>query len=281
MKSSYPDVSAYVDFRKYLKDCYEARKSVNPKFSHRFFGKKAGYGSSSYFADVLSGRRSLTATGALRLSRALELAKEEEEYFLQLVNFNQAASLELKNLYYGKLLSRSRIAPDILSRDKYEYFSKWYHAALRELLYFEPCKDDFKALGRKLNPVVPAPQVKKAVALLEKLGMIARDADGFYRQTVALVSTDDLGASLHVENFQTETMKLGIEALERHPAADRDISTLTATLSQESLDKVKVALKELRKCVMVLAEQDQKVDRVVQLNIQLFPLTRFSNRETK
>ncbi len=277
MKPLLPDVGVYTDFRKYLKDCYDVRKAQDPKFSHRFFGKKAGYGSSSYFGDVLSGRRSLTAAGALRLSRALELTKEEEEYFLQLVNFNQAASLELKNLYYAKLLSRSRIAPDILSRDKYEYFSKWYHAALRELLYFEPCKDDFKSLGRKLNPAVPAPQVKKAIILLEKLGMIARDGDGFYRQTAPLVSTDDLGTSLHVENFQVETMRLGIEALERHPAADRDISTLTATLSQDSLDKVKAALKELRKCVMALAEQDQKVDRVIQLNIQLFPLTRNTN----
>src|SRR5690606_33244706 len=134
-------------------------------------------------------------------------------------------------------------------------------------------------LGRKLNPAVPASQVKKAVALLEKLGMIAKDRDGYYRQTVALVSTDDLGASLHVENFQVETMRLGIEALERHPPADRDISTLTATLSQESLAKVKAAFKELRNCVMILAAQDQNVDRVIQLTIQLFPLTRYSTRE--
>jgi uncharacterized protein (TIGR02147 family) len=275
MKSTLPDVGIYTDFRKYLKDCYEARKAQNRKFSHRYFCKKAGYGSSSSFADVVAGRRSLTATGALRLSKALDLNKEEEEFFLHLVDFNQAGSLEVKNLHYAKMLSLGRIKLDVLSRDKYEYFGKWYHAALRELLYFQPCKGDFKALGRKLNPPVPVPQVKKAVALLEKLGMIEKDAEGFYRQTSALVSTDDLGASLHVDNFQAATMKLAIEALERHPMNERDISSLTATLSPESVEKVKGAVRDLRQLVLALAQQDEKVDRVMQLNIQVFPLTRY------
>ena len=274
MKHILPDVSVYSDFRAFLKDCYAMLKTHDPKFSHRYFGKKAGYGSSSYFAEVLSGRRNLTPTGALRLAKALELGKDDQEFFVHLVDFNQAGSLEVKNLHYAKMLAMGRINLAIIARDKYEYFSKWYYAALRELLYFHPWDGDFKALGRKLNPSVPAAQVKKAVHLLEKLGMIHQDASGRYRHSAALISTDDLGASLHVENFQVETMKLGIEALERYPKEERDISTLTATLSRASSEKVKSALRELRQRVMAMAEGDQEVDRVMQLNIQLFPLTR-------
>ncbi len=270
-----PDVSAYMDFRTFLKDCYEDRKRQNPKFSHRYFCKKAGYGSSSAFADILAGRRSLSSTAALRLSRALELNKDEEEYLLHLVSFNQAGSLELKNLHYAKLLAMSKIQLNVISADKYEYFSQWYHAALRELLYFTDFKEDYKSLGRKLNPSVPTAQVKKAIGLLEKLGMIAKDAQGYYRQTANLISSDDLGESLHVENFQTATMKLAMESLDRHAKDARDISTLTATLSAESVEKVRAALKTLRKCVLTLAEQDKNVDRVIQLNIQMFPLTQF------
>jgi uncharacterized protein (TIGR02147 family) len=275
MKPLLPDVSAYTDFRKFLKDCYDAQKKRDPKFSHRYFCKKAGYGSSSAFADIIAGRRTLSAPATLRLARALELSKEEEEYLLHLVNFNQAGSLEVKNLHYAKMLSLSRITLNIISADQYEYFSKWYHAAIREMLYFTPFNGDCKTLGRKLNPSIPAVQVKKAIALLEKLGMVAKDAKGYYHQTAQLISTDSLGASLHVANFQTETMKLAIESLDRHPQEARDISTLTATLSAESLVKVQAAVKTLRQCVMALAEQDQKVDRVIQLNIQMFPLSRY------
>jgi uncharacterized protein (TIGR02147 family) len=274
MKSSLPDVTTYTDFRKFLKDCYDFQKNRDPKFSHRYFCKKAGYGSSSAFADILKGRRNLSAPAALRLARAFDLPKSDEDYLLHLVQFNQADSLEVKNLHYARMLALARISLDVISPDKYEYFSKWYHAALRELIYYTPFNGDFKALGRKLDPSIPAAQAKQSIALLEKLGMIKKDADGYYRQTAALLTADSLGASLHVENFQAETMRLAMESLSRHAPASRDMSTLTATLSADSLEKAKAAIKALRQCILNLAEKDQRVDRVMQLNIQLFPLTR-------
>jgi uncharacterized protein (TIGR02147 family) len=274
MESRLPDVTVYTDFRKFLRDCYDLQKKRDPKFSHRYFGKKAGYVSSSAFADILKGRRNLSALGALRLARAFGLGKSDEEYLLHLVQFNQAGSLEVKNLHYARMLALARIPLDVISPDKYEYFSKWYHAALRELLYFAPCDGDFKALGRRLDPPVPAAKVKQSIALLEKLGMIKKDAEGRFRQTSALLTADSLGESLHVENFQAETMRLAIESLSRHAPEARDMSTLTATLSAESLVKAKAAIKALRQCILALAEKDQHVDRVMQLNIQLFPLTR-------
>lgn len=270
-----PDVTVYLDYRKYLRDCYKAMKDGNAKFSHRYFCRKAGYGSSSAFADILAGRRSLSGAAALRLARSLDLDKDSEEYMLDLVNFNQADSLEMKNLHYAKLLSKGRIRLSQIASDKYEYFSKWYHAAIRELLYFTPFDGDYKALGKKLNPSIPAGLAKKAMVLLEKLGMIAKDSKGRYRQTAQFISTDGIGDSLLVENFQAETMKLAIESLDRHSMEERDMSTLTATLSEESVAKVKTAIKSLRQCVLALAEQDEKVDRVIQLNVQLFPLSRF------
>lgn len=274
MKATLPDVRTYTDYRRFLRDCYDFHKNRDPKFSHRYFCKKAGYGSSSAFADILKGRRNLPASAALRLARAFELAKPDEDYLLHLVQFNQAESLEVKNLHYARMLSMARISIDVISPDKYEYFGKWYHAALRELLYFAPCDGDFKALGRRLDPPVPAAQVKQSIALLAKLGMIKKDADGYYRQTSALITADSLGESLHVENFQAETMRLAMESLSRHAPASRDMSTLTATLSADSLVKAKAAIKALRQCILALAEKDQHVDRVMQLNIQLFPLTR-------
>jgi len=279
MKSKTPqllpeDLLRYDDFKKLLKDRYERLKLQDPKFSHRYFCTKAGYGSSSAFSDVLSGRRKLAKAAALRLAKALQFSRGEEEFFLHLVDFNQADSLEEKNLHYTQLLALKGIRVEILSPEKYEYFSQWYHAALRELLYFHSCDGDFAALGRRLNPAVPAAKVRKAVLLMERLGLLAKDASGKYRQTSKLISTDDTGSSLHVENFQAATIQLAREALDRHPRQARDISTVTATLSERSLEKVKAAIKTLRQTVLTLAEQDEEVDRVYQLNIQLFPLSR-------
>jgi len=69
-------------------------------------------------------------------------------------------------------------------------------------------------------------------------------------------------------------MRLAMESLSRHAPESRDMSTLTAIFLAESLIKVKAAIKALRQCILAMAEKDQHVDRVMQLNIQLFPLTR-------
>lgn len=268
------DIRAFKDFRQFIQARYRELKELDPKFSHRYFCRRAGYSSTGAFADLVNGRRNLTPTGALKLAKALHLNRADEEFFLTLVGFNQSGSLEEKNLHYAKLLAYRRIRPDRLSPDRYEYFSKWYHAALRELLYFHPFHGDYKELGRRLDPSLPASTTRKAIATLERLGMIARDVDGRYRQTSKIVSSEDAGESLHVDNFQAETMRLAIDALDRVPRAKRDFSTLTATLSEESLEKVKAALSVLRSTVLTLAEQDEKVDRVYQLNLQLFPLSK-------
>jgi uncharacterized protein (TIGR02147 family) len=274
-----PDLFTYDDYRRYLKDFYQARKSHDPKFSHRYLAGKIGYGSSGAIADILAGRKNLASAAALRLARALGLGRDEEEFFLHLVSFNQSGTLEEKNLHYAKILSMKRLNLNLIAPEKLEYFSKWYHAALRELLYFHPCKDDFKSLGKKLSPAVPEKDVKKALLLMEKLGMVVRDDRGYFRQSAKLISTPDFGGSLLVDNFQMAMMKLAVEALDRHPRERRDFSTLTVTLSEKSLDAVKTAMKALRQCILGLAEKDEAVDRVYQVNMQMFPLTEYEGEK--
>lgn len=268
-----PDLFAYDNYRRYLRDYYQERKAKEKKFSHRYLARKLGYGSSGAIADILAGRKNMTPSSALRMARSLGFTRPEEEFFLHLVAFNQAGSLEERNLHYAKILTMARLKLDVISPEKYEYFSKWYLAALRELLYFHPCKGDFKALGRKLDPPIPALAARKGVELLEKLGLVERDPQGYYRQTAGMLSTPEIGASLHIDNFQAATLKLALESLDRHPRERRDFSTLTLTLSETSFDQARTALKAVRQCLLGLAEKDAKVDRVYQLNIQLFPLS--------
>ncbi len=274
MESTLLNIHTYDDYRKFLKDRYQELRDRNPKYSHRYLCHKVGFGSTSTLADIFAGRRNLSTTMALKIAHVLQLKKPDEEYFLQFVEFNQAGSLEEKNLHYAKMIALIGVKMDIISPEKFEYFGKWYYTALRELLYFFPCQGDFKALGNKLNPSIPAAQVRKAILLMEKLGIVVKDSQGYYRQSAKILTNNDFSGSLHVDNYQKATMQLAIEALDHHTKDNRDMSTLTATLSLESLEKVKISLKDLRKTVLALAEQDEKVDRVYQLNIQLFPLTR-------
>ena len=68
------NVFAYYNYRKYLQDYYENRKSIYRYFSYRSFAKKAGYTSSGLYLDLVKGRKSLTPQMVPKFIAALGLS---------------------------------------------------------------------------------------------------------------------------------------------------------------------------------------------------------------
>ncbi|HKP95782.1 MAG TPA: TIGR02147 family protein [Fibrobacteria bacterium] len=268
-----PDIFNYTDFRKYLSDLYRELKAKDPKYSHRYMSMKMGYGSAGFFADVIAGRKNLTGALPLKLSRFLGLKKDDEEYFINLVLFNQAATMDEKNRYYEKLMGVTRIEVKILEAEKFRYFSQWFYTAVRELLSFHSFRGDFRALGKKLDPPITPVQARQAVEFLLEIGLLRLDADGAYRPTDALISTGEGFASLNVANFQRAFLDLAREGLDRHPSEERDYSTLSLPLAKDDLPRARLAIAKLRSYLMALSEKSKAPDRVYHFNFQAFPLT--------
>jgi uncharacterized protein (TIGR02147 family) len=273
MPAARVDIFRFVDFRLYLRSFYEAEKSNNPKFSQRFIQQKVGASSSGWFADVIQNRIQLSGTHFLRLSRLLELEPHEEEYFDTMVRFSQAGTFEEKNKYYAKLLSFKELQVDLVDRDGFEYFSHWYHAAIRELLFLIDFKGDFSALARKLSPPIRTEDARRSVRLLEKLGFIKKDAQGCLRPTTAILKKDPTFKSIYLGNFLKSNISLAVEALDRFDKEERDISALTLTLSDDDLQTAKAEIKLLRKKLLQMSEKSEKRNRVYQCNFQIFPVS--------
>jgi uncharacterized protein (TIGR02147 family) len=269
------NIFQYANYRQFLVDFYKTQKTKDKKYSHRYFSNKIGLNSTGFFSDVLHGKRNLTTTLILKFARVLELKCDEQDYFENLVNFNQAETIEEKNNYYSKLLALRKVSINIIGRDQYEFYKEWYYSAIRELLNFYDFKDDYSALAKKMNPSIRPEQAKKAIKTLDKLGIIKKDKNGYYRQTSSLISTGEEFESMNVCNFQISMIALAKEALNRHPREHRDISSLTLTFSENSFIKARAELDVVRKRLLGLAEKDKKVDRVYQINLQTFPLTKF------
>jgi len=266
---------SYTNYRLFLQDYYAEQKALDSKYSHRYFADRIGIHSTGFFSDVLQGKRNLTAPLILKFANGLKLKKNEQDYFENLVHFNQAESHEEKNHYYARLLSQKKVDVNVLGKNQYEFYREWYYSAIRELLNFYAFKGDYAALAKKLNPSIRPEQAKKAIKILEKLGLIKQDKSGRYQQTSAIISTGEEFRPMNVWNFQSATMELAKEALSRHPKENRDISTVILTLSAHSVKQAKIELDVVRKRLLALAEQDKNVDRVVQINMQLFPLSKF------
>lgn len=268
-----PSVYDYTDFRLFLKAYYEGQKKSNPAFSYRYFALRAKINSSGLFKNVVDGKRSLGRGLIVRFAEAMRLGKKEAEYFENLVHFNEAATIEEKRIFFERMLALRKPDTVLLHAGQFEFYSRWYYTAVRELIGIIPCKGDFAALGRALNPPIRPDQAEKAIKVLESLGLIARDADGRYRQTQAQLTTGPEVASLQVANYQVACMELAKDAIDRHDPDVRDLSTLTLSLSAAGFEAFKEEIVSFRKKLLAMERKFPGPDRIYQLNTQFFPLS--------
>jgi uncharacterized protein (TIGR02147 family) len=263
----------YTDYRQYLKDYYEEQKAKLPAFSYRYFAKKAGFNSSGLYKDIVDGRTGITRGMILRFSRAMKLAKKQEEYFETMVYFNEARTIEEKKLYFERMLRYYHSKAYKVDAALYEYYSKWYYVAVRELLAVGNFSEDCAAIAQSLNPAISPDQAKKAIDVLKKLGLIRKDARGNYKAAEKILTTGPNVKALCIASFQKSMMDMAKEALDRHPVENRNISTVTFSVSGETFDEIKAELDACRKRILGMIDRSSGEDRVCQLNMQLFPLS--------
>lgn len=264
----------YTDYRKYLLDYYHDQKQRSKVFSYRYFARKAGINSIGLYKDIIEGKRHLGRSLVIRFSQAIGHSAKEAEYFENMVFFNEADSLEEKKVYFERMMTSYQSKAHRIEGDKYEFFSKWYYVAVREVLSYFKFKDDYRSLANAISPPIRPDQAEKAIKLLSKIGLIRQDEQGNYKRVENVISTGDELRALTVANFQKEMMDLGKEALERHSYDMRDISTLTLSIDKPTFERMKEEVIALRKKFLNMAVQVENADCVYQLNCQFFPLSR-------
>jgi uncharacterized protein (TIGR02147 family) len=268
------DIFLYTDFRKYLYDFYEAEKKRNPHFSHRYIAQKVGFSSSGFFSKIIQGKTNISNELALRFADFLKLKKNEADYFGLLVLFNQAKSHADKKRWFEKIVAFSKSKVKIVEVSQYKFFEKWYYVAIRELMAFFAFKGDYKQLAKMMDPPISPSQAKKAIRLLEHLDLIKKDENGVYSLSDVLISTGYDAKTVAINNFQLATLDLAKESIDRFRKEERDISTLTLSFSRELYETIHERLKGFRREILELVKNDPgRVDRVYQVNFQIFPLS--------
>jgi uncharacterized protein (TIGR02147 family) len=267
------DVFRYLDYRRYLADYYQAKKARG--FSYRAFSRAAGLGAPNYLKLVVDGQRNLTAAMAARFAAACGLSGESADYFTQLVEFNQARSVEQRNRCYARLVAFGRYRRSHkLEVAQAAYHSSWYTPAIRELAVSPQFREDPEWLADVLWPKIRPLEARQALDTLIELGLLERDPHGRLRQNAPVVSTGPETLGLHIANYHAEMMRRATAAMELVPAASRDVSALTFCVGPAGLAKLKQRIKEIRRELIELVEAESERTQVVQLNLQLFPLTR-------
>lgn len=264
----------YADYHEYLKDWIEDRKVRGLVASYQWLATRMGLKSRSFLRLVAIGEKDLSQAAALKLSQAMGHSTREEEYFAILVAMNNCTDLEEKNHHLVRLAKVARPArKTMLSVQQYDLFNKWFVIPVWELVTIVDFQGDWKFLAQQLDPPITAAEAKYAVDLLRELGLIESKGHLYVQKDPTLTTQEEL-RSQSVRNFQDATMQLGREALLRHPPMRRHISTLTLGLDESGFQKIVERIRSFREELVTIAQQHENVDRVFQVNLQFFPLSR-------
>ncbi len=267
------DVFSYLSYRAFLRDAYVNLKQNQRGFSFRWFSRKAGLSSPNFLKLVMDGKRNLSSRGAQAFATALGLSGREASFFYELVDFEQADTAADKNRAWDRLSSyQGHRRVRALERHQFDYLSRWWNPAIRELVALPTFRDDPEWIAQQLRPAITAAQAASALELLLGLGFVVRGEDGRLAQSEPLLSTGPEVRSLAVGNFHRQMMQRAAEAIELVDRSEREISGLTVALSHTTFQLFKDKIHALRSELLELSGRETAPDRVIQVNFQLFPL---------
>lgn len=265
----------YTDYRTFLADWFREAKGNNPSFSHRAFAQLAGFHSSNFLMLVMQGKRNLTEESLRQMLSGLRLGKQEQEFFRNLVLFNQAKTHSERNLSYKKLLqSRGYQKLRPIERKEYEYYSTWYHPVVRELVVSKACDGTPEWVAAHINPPITPDQAKRSIRLLESLGFIEQSGPGRWRQADTIISTGPEVQSVVIHNYHKALLDLSKHMMDRISMRHRDVSAITVGVKRERIAEIKKRIIDFRREILELVSGDEEPEEVAQLNIQFFPVTR-------
>ena len=243
--------------------------------SYRAFSRRAGLKSPNYLKMVIDGQRNLSEEMAERFADACELQGDPKRYFCDLVAFNQTADAQKRESARDRIsVYRKKRRVRSLEGSIVDYCSTWYMPAIRELLTREDALAIPEWLSARLIPKVSKKEIRQALALLERLEMIDIAEDNSVTVRDQLVST---GAEIPlpaVAQYHRTMMAMAAESLDRVPSDKREISSVTLCLSPTKFQVLKAKVQGFLDEVFEESVFEDAPENVVQLNFQLFPLTK-------
>lgn len=270
-----PKVESYRDYRVFLHDHFVARKRSDPRFSHRAFAARAGFSSSALVPLLIQGKRNLTPRYLDGFVRALGFGAREAAYFRVLVDFTHAKT-DGEKCRLERILARSRSkGPRRLEIAFHKFHESWIHVALYQALACLEVRDDLSGVREFLSPSPSLEELRRSLVLLRDLGMVRRDRRGVWKPTESNLQADLSIGPWVIRGFRDQMIELGRTAHERFPVERRRGMTETLSVGPAAAARIRERLDAFRQEVVEITVSDrEKSTEILQLNMQLFPLTR-------
>ncbi len=258
--------------REFLKSKYLEKKVMNPHFSQRVLATKVGF-SNGYFSRIVSGEKKLSSELIEKFIKYFNFEEDEAEYFRAMTEYSQCTNQSARSKAFKIMLSLQETETAKIEQDQSELFHTWYHSTLFSLCHMGEITShtDLTLIGSKLYPPVTADELKDSLTLLESLNLI-ECSDTIFRVKNQFLTSGKKHKNHHIRNYLLNSIHQAKNALLSTPQSERDISTMTVTVSKNGYNEIQELVKKFKQDVNSVISADSNLDQVCQINIQQFPL---------
>lgn len=271
-------VGQYLEYREFLGALYHQLKQVKASYSYLQFAEDLGFSKTNVLRLVISGQRRLAPKSAATIAQNLPFQAGERRYFVAMVAYNNAKGRALRDAALDELVKIKRqLLPNDVDKRAVDYFSNWTHPVIRELARLQGQRAGGEDLRAALYPELRVRRAEEVVEFLKSCGFVTTTDEG----TLASIDEkqislpgDAAAGHLSLLSFHEEMLDVAKECLKKVPPKERDYNALTLCLSTDNYLLFKKKLRNLLHEFMTIESQDANRERVVQLNTQIFMLSK-------
>ncbi|NBX18099.1 MAG: TIGR02147 family protein [Proteobacteria bacterium] len=269
----------YSDAGQYLKAVYDEVRRVRKSYSIADFSEFFDFGSNNTMAQVHSGHRKISVKAGERMTGILKMSRAEKNYFLAMIRVKHADSPEERDRLLALILElRARNSESTNSNKSLEFFNSWVNSVVFEVLSMNEPQSVADVCNR-IAPDLKEQSAERCLNFLESIGLVEAVAaeDSEIKKYIKVKKDFSLGGAvpgLAIVRYHQEMLNLAKDSLITSPPAERDVSSVTIAVSAEQIDLIKDEINRFRKYLLLLSSQAQDNARVMQVNVQLFPLSK-------
>lgn len=280
-----PSLSEYVNYREYLRDFFAFKKkyfsSVLRPYSYAVFSAAADIKSPSYLKLVIEGQRNLSDEMASKFARALGLNKALTDEFRLMVRYGQTSDPTERSQYLKELNSlrvKVKLRSGEIDSKTWEAIPSWLSWVLVQMVHQEGVTFEPEQLHHLLNGKTSVESVRKTLDQLVETNILERNPlTGHIEKARTMLDSPENVVPEIVRKLQGDLILLGLESLFNDAPNERESGGLTVCLTNEEFERLKFELRHLRKRLhreFAAKRETSKGERIYQLNIQCFPITR-------
>lgn len=268
-----PRLQDYDDYRRFLADYYQHRKSQRAGFSFRQFAAACDMKSPNYLQLVMKGDRNLSEESAVTVARAMRLSASESQYFVALVRHDNAKTDEEVRLAQRQgLAALKKIVAKNLMPQARDVLNEWYYLLVRELVFLK----DFQATPSYVCQRLPGlseSQAENALHFLIATGYLRQEGSHWVAADPVLDTGDSTFQHTKLQAYHADTLEFWAKQLATMDSEHQELGLLNIPMSQDKIPELKQKMRQFQDEIIGWLQNEKAPDCVVQLGCYLMPVS--------